>query len=347
MKVLSIGNFQKISNTCLHRHWALEELSTEIDKVELYNKISIIFKIINRLFISFHIPISLPDQNNSNSQIKKLISNKKYDLVWIDKGLTINPSSLIYIKKCLPSAKIVSYTADNMSLRHNQSENFLKCIPFYDFHITTKSFIVDDLKQYGAKNVIFTYQSYESRFHFSRELSVKEKEKFGGDVGFVGVWEEERCQSILFLVDNGIKVKVFGDGNWNKYKNYHKNLQIFPGIFSEDYSKALQAFKITLCFLRKINKDLHTSRSLEIPACGGFMLGERTKEHLELFREGVEAEYFSNNTELLEKCKYYLKNENQRISILTKGHDRIIKSGYSNKETIKRLIDNIGLNINK
>jgi spore maturation protein CgeB len=77
------------------------------------------------------------------------------------------------------------------------------------------------------------------------------------------------------------------------------------------------------------------------PACGGFMLAERTDEHLSLFQEGKEAEYFSSNEELLEKCKYYLLHEDSRKSIAVAGRKRCETSGYSNKEAIKRMLDEV------
>lgn len=340
MKVLSIGNMGGLSNTCLHRNWALEKIADSIDVVNTSAKsVSLWYKIANRLF-QYGLPVRLPDSSLANHKIKQLVKtsvNDPYDVVWIDKGITINPETLNYIKKHMPIARIVSYTADNMALRHNQSQNFVECIPLYDIHFTTKSYIIEDMRKLGAVWVEFTNKHYEQSFHYPRTLTEEELLRLGGDVGFVGAWEKERCDSILYLAKNGIKVKVFGDARWKAYENI-ENIEIKPGIFSEDYSKALQAFKISLCFLRKMNADMQTSRTMEIPACGGFMMAERTKEHLELFDEGKEAEYFSTDEELLEKCRYYLSHERERKRIAEAGNLRCKISGYSNEEAIKRMI---------
>ena len=166
--------------------------------------------------------------------------------------------------------------------------------------------------------------------------------ELGGDVGFIGAWEEERCKSILYLVDHGVKVKVFGDARWNKYANYSPNLTIMGRLLkNEDYCKSLQAFRISLCFLRKMNFDTQTTRSVEIPACGGFMMAELTDEHLNLFAENKEAVYFSSNEELLKKCLYYLNNEQERNAIAIAGRNRTIISGYSNEGMISSIIYSI------
>ena len=339
MKILSIGSMSGLSNTCLHRHWALKKISDEIDVVNTRKKpFSIWYRVANRLF-QLGLAIRLPDNSSANKETKEFINKAietPYDIVWIDKGITINSKTLAYIRRFSPNTKIVSYSPDNMALRHNQSQNYLNCIPLYDIFFTTKSYILEDMLRLGARKIEFTNNHYEQTFHYPRILSEDEMQRLGGDVGFIGAWEKERCASILYLAKNGIKVKVFGDKIWNDYKS--ENLEIKPGIFSEDYSKALQAFRISLCFLRKMNSDTQTTRTMEIPACGGFMLAERTAEHLALFSENEEAVFFSSDEELLEKCRYYLNNEEERRRISEAGIQRCKTSGYSNEEAIKRML---------
>ena len=81
-------------------------------------------------------------------------------------------------------------------------------------------------------------------------------------------------------------------------------------------------------FSKKINDDLQTDRSMEIPACKGLMFAERTHEHENLFREDKEAIFFNSNEELLKKIKFYLANYDLAHNIRNNGYSRCIKSNY-------------------
>ena len=96
-----------ISNTCVHRHWALEKLTNDIDTVNMYEApISLWFKIVNRLFL-YGLPLRLPDSSHANQKIKKYIEQNDYDIVWIDKGWVINKETPKFIKKKNPKTKKV------------------------------------------------------------------------------------------------------------------------------------------------------------------------------------------------------------------------------------------------
>lgn len=109
----------------------------------------------------------------------------------------------------------------------------------------------------------------------------------------------------------------------------------------DDYAMAICSFDINLVFLRKINRDLQTTRSVEIPACGAFMLAERTDEHLRLFKENEEAIYFSSNEELSEQVRYFLKHEEVRMRISQAARKRCLIGGYSYRERITKMFQKI------
>lgn len=339
MKILSIGYFSAdgISNTSYLRNKSLHRIG-EVTEVDETFKWTFICKVLNRLFVRYKIPLSYLNRQ-LNKEIINKVKNEKFDIIWIDKGSFILPSTLRKIKKIQPQTKIVGYSPDNMEERHNQTLWFVKGLKYYDFYITTKSYTVNWFKKMGVKNVMFINKSFEDTFHYPRVISKEDKIRLGGEIGFIGAWEKERCESILYLVDNGLPIRVWGDKKWDKYKNYNDLLKIEGrGLYTEDYAKALSAFDISLCFLRKMNKDLQTARTMEIPACGSLLMAERTNEHESLFEDGKEAVFFSNNQELFEKCRYYLEHPEERKQIIDNGLRRCKNSGYSNYETLKKAI---------
>lgn len=73
---------------------------------------------------------------------------------------------------------------------------------------------------------------------------------------------------------------------------------------------------INLAFLRKAAHDEITTRSMEIPACGGFMLAERAPRRIwKLSTKAKDAEFFADAAELLHKCRHYLAHPEQAQQI--------------------------------
>ena len=87
-----------------------------------------------------------------------------------------------------------------------------------------------------------------------------------------------------------------------------------------------------------MNDDLQTTRTVEIPACGGFMLAERTNEHLALFNAGTEADFFSSNEELLALCQKYLEDDGLREQIAEAGKRRTEIGNYSNDGMVRSIL---------
>ena len=229
-----------------------------------------------------------------------------------------------------------------MALRHNNCRRWRQALEAYDLIVTTKIANIEnsELEALGAKRVLFVRQTYDPKSHFPMALDDDELERFGADLSFVGVYEDARAQSLLKMADAGLPVRLWGP-NWAG-KIRHPNLRVMgraavntPG--SPDYSKVLSGTKISLGFLRKLNRDQHTSRSVEIPACGSMLLAERTPDHMSMFREGIEAEFFASNDELIEKARHYLGHEEARLRIAQAGRERCLRD-YSPSIQVERIL---------
>ncbi len=279
-----------------------------------------------------------PDPTHVNQAIQAEIDKKQFDVVWIDKGVTIRPSTLQFVKNNLPDSVLISCSEDDMFASHSRTYWYLRGLKYYDIVFTTKTYNRTELKMIGARRTSLFLDSYDERLHRRVVLTASEVEQLACDVGFVGSFENDRAERMLYLAEHGIQVNVYGNG-WSGWVGKSSGLIIHgKPLYGEEYVRAINAAKVNLCFLRKINRDEVTSRSVEIPACGGFMLGERTPRHLEFFEEGKEAEYFGSNREMLEKVRYYLENNEEREKIARAGRERCVASGYSMRSQLAQML---------
>jgi len=284
------------------------------------------------------------DIHDVNGRIVAEVTAQFIDIIWIDKGLTVRPRTLSNARQRSknPNLLIVGYSPDDMMQRCNQSRYFLSCLPHYSLFITTKTYNVAELRDLGAPRVFFIGNAYDRTLHRPRPVNSTERRRLGGSVGFIGAYEKNRAESLLAIAKAGIPVRVWGWTDWSMCQGLHPNLIVeHAPLWGEDYVSAICSFDINLCFLRKSNRDLQTTRTVEIPACGAFMIAERTDEHLEMFKEGKEAVFFSSNEELVGLVRYYLRNEEARLEIASAGRKRCLQSGYDYESRLGLVLDEL------
>jgi len=249
----------------------------------------------------------------------------------------ILPETLMETRKFAPN---LAYMNDDMFNPRNQSFTFAEAIKLLDLILTTKSYNVPEFHRAGASLALYIPNAYDPKIHFPAKPSTAEEPYYKGDVAFIGTFRPERADFLARVAayNGGFKLNVWG-GGWDKMKRpvyWHKQLawrklsNCLRGkeLWCADMGKAFQSNKISLGLLYHANRDLHTSRSLEIPACGGFMLAERTDEHRQLFEEDKESVYFGTFEEMLDKIRYYVAHDGERRRIAAAGYQRCLSSPY-------------------
>jgi spore maturation protein CgeB len=231
------------------------------------------------------------------------------------------------------------YMNDDMFNPANQTPTFAATIGLFDCILTTKSYNVREFQAGGAPRAVYIPNAYDPRIHFPAQPSSAEQRKMGGDVAFIGTFRPSRADLLERIARyREFKFNVWG-GGWRKmarFDNLHKRHAwhhlrscVRPHeLWCADMGKAIQSNSVILGLLHHLNRDLQTSRSFEIPACGGFMLAERTEEHRMYFEEDKEAVYFDCFEELISKLRFYVAHDGPRLRIARAALRRCEQSPY-------------------
>ena len=340
LRILYVGDLSP-GGTCAQRQRALADLGCQLTPIDLAGpekrkrERAVHERIRRRL-------LGPRDWGGANRHIVEHAGRATFDILWIDRGLPIEAATLAAVRELQPACRIVGYSPDDMYARHNQSRRFRRHLKLYDIYFTTKSYGVAELGQLGCPAAAFSGNAYDPHTHRPLPVDAADRQRYGGPVGFIGTWEGARANSMYRLASEGFPVRVWGN-MWERQRQQHPDLHIEgKALYADEYARAINAFDVNLCFLRKLNRDLQTQRSIEIPACGAFMLAERTPEHAGLFEEGREAEFFGSDDELVEKVRYYLAHPERRRQIAAAGRERCLRDGYSYHDRLAEILDTVG-----
>tara|TARA_B100000524_G_scaffold264122_1_gene144264 strand:- start:14244 stop:15092 length:849 start_codon:yes stop_codon:yes gene_type:complete len=273
--------------------------------------------------------------------VKKNIRNYLPFLIFVEKGVDFGAIDLLSFKRILPSqSKIVHLNPDDPFGFFNAGwDKFVSSIPYYDLHFVPKAKNVDEYINYSARSVHVFDRSFDPNYHRAISLTESDIKKYQCDVGFIGSYAKKREQVIYEMVLGGVEVAIWGAGwsqgiYWNTLRNYWRG----GTQTGENYIKAICGMKIALHFVRHENRDLHDSRTFEIPACGSFMLAERTDDHERFFAEDKEVVLFDSAEDCIDKCIFYLTNEEERLQISIAGEQRVLGSNYDYTSRLKEML---------
>ena len=269
---------------------------------------------------------------------EKLKGDYKYDFVWIDKGVFLKPD---LIKKLRKSSRLLVHYTPDPAFTYHRSKLFYKALPYYDYCITTKSFEIESFNKAGAQKVIYCLQGYDKKIHFPQH-AYNQKSK---TVSFIGHYEKHRGEIVQALINKGIDVHIAGI-KWKSFVDSNKgnsNLYYYGnGVYGKEYAEFLSSSKISLGLVSKWIPELHTTRTMEIPACGTALLTEINIETQALYNSD-EAIFFENINEIPELVSHYVSKQDELIAIQERGSKRALIDGYDYESITRSLLIQIGV----
>lgn len=268
------------------------------------------------------------------------------DVVFVYRGTHIVAKALKAVKAAMPHCVLVGYNNDDPFAPSQPAylwRHFKAAIPHYDLMLAYRHANLDALRSAGAKRVELLRSWYVADRNYPVSLSITEQSKFGADVVFVGHYEpDQRLDFLEEIVRQGFSLRVFGPTKyWAQPLAQSAVLQhLAPTqmVWGADYNRALCGAKVALCFLSKLNRDTYTRRCFEIPATKALMLSEYSDDLASLYAEGVEADYFRDRDELIEKIKHYVGDDAARRRVAQAGHDKVLSAGHDIDSRMKSML---------
>ena len=326
LRVLYVG---PISGTCLDRAHAMRRLAHHVQHIDLREwlpRTPWVDRITWRLgghWFGFWLA----------RQIHQRLGGQRFDLVYIDNGEHVGPAVIQAFKALAP--RVVNYNIDDPTGGRDMQRfaAYRRALPFFDLAAVVREDNLPECAALGARRVIRVWRSADEISHAPRVLTPELVQKWASEVLFLGTWMPERGVFLRDLVRLCVPLTIRGS-HWQKAPEWLELAPHWKGgsLAGDDYALALQCAKVNIGLVSKGNRDLHTTRSLEIPALGALFCAERTSEHLAMYEDGEEAVFWKDAAECAEQCRKMLADDFARQRIAKAGHQRFKANRHGNQD---------------
>lgn len=224
----------------------------------------------------------------------------------------------------------------------------------HDFVLTNVEDHVDYLRKQGVKNVKWMHQGFSQEFFGIEFPDAEHVSEYYADVAMIGsmgkamegLTYNRRCELAMRMIREGIDVKWWG----RRLSRQLRHIRYFLGgvhhvwagrqVYMKDFADVIRHTKIV------IGEDADkpfagrylSNRSFAVMGCGGFYLCRKTPGIEYAFEIGTEVEVYETDDEMVEKIRYYLKNEDERKRIAKAGQEKVLKH-YTYKEQMGKIFD--------
>jgi spore maturation protein CgeB len=266
------------------------------------------------------------------AQVLDACEKIRYDLI-VTTGRTPLDRSHIEGLRAL-GARVVNYSTDDPWNPTLRAPWFLAAIPSYDVIFTPRRANLDDFVRSGVRAIHYLPFAYDPQVH--RPWADEASAGVSSDLLFVGGCDGDRLPLIGALIDGGLNLALFG-GYWNRHL---KTRPFWRGLADQDTIRLASASaRISLCLVRRANRDGNVMRSFEAAAIGGCILAEDTPDHRELYGpEDVAARYFRTPPELVQQARRLASDEEARRRLSSRLHDRMASGGNTYADRLAAMV---------
>lgn len=264
------------------------------------------------------------------------------EILLIYKGTHVEPETIEQLRR--KGVWCYNYFPDSSFFTHG--ERLIQTLQECDCIFYTKPNHETYLVALGAREGHFVRHGYDPQLHRIRPVDERKRQELGHDVLVIGTHNAHKESILTALADRCPDLDLGVWGNlWEENCQSPTVRGTIRGsaLEGELYVDAIRSARINLALMSgpvqgAPGGDETSTRTFEIPACGGFMIHERSPELDRLFVEGEEVVGFETAEELVTEIQRYLEDDEGRARIARAGHERCVPA-YSYDERMRDLIE--------
>lgn len=258
-----------------------------------------------------------------NRALVKLAKQALPDVVLVTGGHRITPNALRRMLKL--QARLVLWTTD----APRASDMMFATVPLYHHLFCQGTEYMDVFHQMGLAHAEWLPMACDPEIHRRVEVSGEEKLKFGSGVVFVGSYYPRRAEMLQAVSRH--RPAIWGPG-WDGLPHDSPLRPLLRAAHTtpETWVRVYSESKIVLSVHYRDPQGrfpVHqgSPRVFEAMACGAFVLTDRQKDVLALFKDGEHLVTFSDEVDLDRKIAFYMKHANERQRIAAAGRREVLE----------------------
>lgn len=205
-----------------------------------------------------------------------------------------------------------------------------------DFFFTMAEGLVDKFRKAGISKVTWLSQGFAPSFFDPGEISPQNRALFSSTLTFVGNLSDQpeyvgRRKSLTRALREGFDLKWWGPQPAHKLTNLAFLLsplgRSYGGrfVYGAEYAQVVSLSRIFLAFDRAPHLRNSMSQRLYMAVgCGAFYLCQYVEGIEKVLEPGREIETFSGEDEMVDKIRFYVPREEERMRIAEQGRKRVL-----------------------
>ncbi len=271
-----------------------------------------------------HVPwLHRLDLDILNRKFNTLASRFAPEIAFITGGYRTLPDTVNSLKK--NRIRTILWTTDAPI----NFQPILHAAPHYDHIFCAGTEAIELLDQVGIAGARWLPFGCDPDLHHPLELSSEDQKQYAHDIVFMGSYYPGRAELFSRLTE--FDLAIWGPG-WDRLESSSPLLKHIMGSHTtpDQWLKIYSAAKIVLAAHYQDPEGRFpvyqaSPRIFEALACGSFVISDRQRDVLALFKDGTHLVTFKSPDDLFDKMKYYLNNPSERKQISRLGREAVLR----------------------